>query len=109
MSKSKPNTAIFMTDSKEEVENKLKKAHCIDGVIEDNPILEYFKLIIFEKYEKINFFRPEKFGGEYETKSYEKLKNDFKDNKIKSFDLKLMCAKYINEMLEPTRKYFNGK
>ena len=34
MSKSKPDTAIFMTDSKEEILRKFKKAHSIDGVID---------------------------------------------------------------------------
>jgi tyrosyl-tRNA synthetase len=106
MSKSKPNTAIFMTDTFEEVEKKMKGAHCVDKIIEENPILEYFKYIIFEKYENIEFGRPEKFGGVYKTNSYENLENDFKENKIGSFDLKMMCAKYINELLEPTRKYF---
>jgi len=106
MSKSKPNTAIFMTDTFEEVEKKMKGAHCVDKIIEENPILEYFKYIIFEKYEDIEFERPEKFGGMYKTNSYENLENDFKENKIGSFDLKMMCAKYINELLEPTRKYF---
>jgi tyrosyl-tRNA synthetase len=106
MSKSKPNTAIFMTDTFEEVEKKMKGAHCVDKIIEENPILEYFKYIIFEKYENIEFERPEKFGGVYKTNSYENLENDFKENKIGSFDLKMMCAKYINELLEPTRKYF---
>ena len=37
MAKSKPETAIFMTDSIEDVQKKFKKAHSIDGVIEDNP------------------------------------------------------------------------
>lgn len=107
MSKSKPNTAIFMTDTNQEVEKKFKKAHCIDTIVEDNPILEYFKYIIFEKYlSGIEFERPEKFGGMYKVKNYETLEVDFKNSLIGSFDLKMMCAKYINELLEPTRKHF---
>ena len=106
MSKSKPDTAIFMTDTIEDVERKFKKAHCIDGVILDNPILEYFKYIVFEKYSQIEIIRPEKFGGKYETNSYEKLEKDFEEGKIKSFDLKVMCSNYVNELLEPIRKHF---
>ena len=38
MSKSNPNSAIFMTDSEEEVKVKFKKAYCPEAEIEDNPI-----------------------------------------------------------------------
>ena len=53
MSKSKPDTAIFMTDSKEEVLRKFSKAYCPEGQEQDNPVLEYAKYIVFEKYSKI--------------------------------------------------------
>ncbi|MFP4402088.1 MAG: hypothetical protein ACLFPL_02555 [Candidatus Nanoarchaeia archaeon] len=106
MSKSKPDTAIFMTDSKEDVERKFKKAHSVDGVVEDNPILEYFKYIVFERFEEVEIQRPEKFGGLYRASSYNQLVDDFENQTIKSIDLKTMCAKYVNELLEPTRSYF---
>ena len=106
MSKSKPNTAIFMTDTEEEVEQKFRKAHTIDKVIEDNPVLEYFRYIIFEKYKIVEIKREEKFGGDYKANSYQELEDDFRQGEIKSIDLKLMCAKYINELLEKTRKHF---
>lgn len=106
MSKSKPDTAIFMTDSREDVERKFKKAHSVDGESSDNPILEYFKYIIFERYSEVEIERPEKFGGQYRATSYEQLVDDFENQVIKSIDLKTMCAKYVNELLEPTRKHF---
>jgi tyrosyl-tRNA synthetase len=106
MSKSKPDTAIFMTDSKEEIERKFKKAYSVDGVVEDNPVLEYFKFIIFEKYDKVLVERPEKFGGNLEYSSYEEMKNDFSSGKVKSIDLKMAASKYINELLDPVRRHF---
>lgn len=106
MSKSKPETAIFMTDSKEEVINKFKKAYCPEGKEEDNPVLEYAKYIVFERYDKIKIERPAKFGGNLEVKSYEELRDLFVDKKIHPMDLKNTVAKYINELLEPTRNYF---
>jgi tyrosyl-tRNA synthetase len=108
MSKSKPDTAIFMTDTNEDVERKFKKAYSIDGVVEDNPILEYFKYIVFEKFDEVEIERPEKFGGLYKANSYEELEKDFKNQEIKSIDLKSMCAKYINKLLEPIRKHFES-
>ncbi len=106
MSKSKPETAIFMTDTAKDVQKKFNKAHCIDTVVEDNPVLEYFKYIIFERYKQVKIERPEKYGGNYEAKSYEQLEEDFKAGTIKSIDLKQMAATYINELLEPTRQHF---
>lgn len=108
MSKSKPDTAIFMTDKVEDVNRKFKKAHSIDGEIEDNPVLEYFKYIIFEKYSSVLVERPEKFGGNLEFNSYEDLEKSFSSSELKSIDLKMCAAKYINELLEPTRKHFES-
>ncbi|NQZ85203.1 MAG: tyrosine--tRNA ligase [Nanoarchaeales archaeon] len=106
MSKSKPETAIFMTDSAKDVSKKFNKATSVDGVSIDNPILEYFKYIIFEKYDTVTFERPEQYGGLYKVDSYEQLVKEFEDSTIKSGDLKQMAAKYINELLEPTRLHF---
>ncbi len=106
MSKSKPDTAIFMTDSADDVKRKFNKAHSVDGVVQDNPILEYFNYIIFEKYDKVLVERPEKFGGNLTYTSYKQMEKDFKEGNVKSIDLKQTAAKYINELLEPTRKHF---
>jgi tyrosyl-tRNA synthetase len=106
MSKSKPETAIFMTDTQKEVTKKFNKAHSIDGIINDNPVLEYFKYIIFQKYNKITIQRPEKFGGNLEYNSYQELEEAFEKQDLKSVDLKQGASKYINELLEPTRKHF---
>ena len=107
MSKSKPDTAIFMTDSEEDVNRKFKKAHSIDGVVEDNPVLEYAKYIIFEVNDTFEIERPDKFGGNVSYNSYEELEEAFKNQELKSIDLKQGVARMINKMLEPTRKHFN--
>ncbi len=106
MSKSKPDTAIFMTDTKEDVQRKFSKAYCPEGQEQDNPILEYAKYIVFEKYKKIVIERPAKFGGNLEIKSYEELRDLFVDKKIHPMDLKNTIAKYIDELLEPVRQHF---
>ncbi len=106
MSKSNPDSAIFMTDSIEDVERKMKKAYCPEGQIKDNPILEYCKYIVFEKISKFEIERPEKFGGNVTFGSYEELEKAFEEKKIHPLDLKKSTAKYINEFLEPVRKHF---
>ncbi len=106
MSKSNPDSAIFMTDNPEEVNRKFKKAYCPEGVVENNPILEYFKYIIFEKYEKIVCDRPKKFGGNLNFGTYEELEKLFVKKEVHPLDLKDTCSKYINELLEPIREHF---
>ncbi len=107
MSKSKPNTAIFMTDSEQDIHKKFRKAHCVDGVIEDNPVLEYAKHIVFELLPKLDIERPEKYGGNLSFSSYQELETAFKDGSLKSIDLKTGVATAINQLLEPTRKHFS--
>ncbi len=106
MSKSKPETAIFMTDTKEDIFRKFKKAYCPEKQEEDNPILEYAKYIVFEKYDKITLERDEKFGGNLKINSYGELRDLFVKGDIHPMDLKNAIAKYINELLEPVRKHF---
>jgi tyrosyl-tRNA synthetase len=106
MSKSNPSSAIFMTDSKEDVESKINKAYCPQGVSKDNPVLEYCKYIIFERIKKFKVERQEKFGGDIVFESYESLESDFLANRIHPLDLKKAVAKYLNELLDPVRKHF---
>jgi len=106
MSKSNPNSAIFMTDSSEEVEKKFKKAFCPEGKSKDNPVLEYFRYIVFEKFDEVVIERDEKFGGNLKFGSYKDLEKAFVKKDVHPLDLKGSCAKYINELLEPVRKHF---
>ncbi len=107
MSKSKPDTAIFMTDSSEDVKRKFKKAHCVDGVVEDNPVLEYAKYIVFELQDSLTIERPDKFGGNVSFSSYDELEKAFVSGTLKSIDLKTGVATAIDKHLEPTRKHFS--
>jgi tyrosyl-tRNA synthetase len=106
MSKSNPDSAIFMTDDKDEVNRKFKKAYCPEGEVEDNPILEYCKYIVFEKVDNLVIKRPEKFGGNVKYTSYNELEKDFIDKKLHPSDLKNSVAKVINEILDPVRNHF---
>ena len=107
MSKSNPNSAIFMTDSEEEVKKKINKAYCPEGIVEENPLLEYCKYIIFEKFDEFVIERPEKWGGNLIFKSYNDLEETFANKQLHPMDLKQAVAKYINMLLEPVRKHFS--
>ena len=106
MSKSKPDTCIFMTDSKEEIIRKFKKAYCPEGNIFENPVLEYCKYIVFEKFDSITIKRPEKYGGDITIKSYGELELKFEKKEIHPYDLKMCIAEYIDILLQPVREHF---
>lgn len=108
MSKSKPDTAIFMTDSKEDIKRKIGKAYCPEGIIEDNPILEYCKYIIFEKFDSIEIKRPDKFGGDLSINSYDKLVEIFEKKELHPMDLKQSVTGYIDELIKPVREHFKN-
>lgn len=108
MSKSKPDTAIFMDDSEEEIKRKINKAYCPAGQTEENPILEYCKYIIFEKFDTIKINRPEKFGGNLDIKNYEELEKIFLEGNLHPMDLKNTVSYYINKLIKPVREHFEN-
>ena len=107
MSKSKPDTAVFMTDSADDVKRKISKAYCPAKVVKENPILEYCRYIIFEKLKSLEIKRPEKFGGDLNIESYGELEKIYSSGKLHPADLKNSAAAAINELLEPVRKHFS--
>ncbi len=106
MSKSNPESAIFMTDSAEEIKRKINKAYCPEKIVELNPILEYVKYIIFEKFDSIKIEGPAKFGGNLEFSNFEELEKSYKEGKIHPLDLKNTVSEELTKILEPVRKYF---
>ena len=107
MSKSKPDSMISIHDNPKEVNKKINKAFCPEKQIIGNPVLEICKYIIFPYLESKTFFieRSEKFGGNLEFKTYEKLEKVFVDG-LHPIDVKNATAKYINKILEPIHEYF---
>jgi len=106
MSKSIPDSAIFVTDTEEDIKRKINKAYCPEGEKENNPILEYCRYIIFPVFGSIKIERPEKYGGNVEFKSYNDLEKNFVKKDLFPLDLKLGVIKYLDEILQPIRKYF---
>ncbi|MCX7881226.1 MAG: tyrosine--tRNA ligase [Patescibacteria group bacterium] len=111
MSKSNPDSAIFMTDTYEDIKRKINKAYCPEGVVEDNPILEYYKYIVFEslaslRVKKLCIKRPQKFGGDVTLDSFQDLEKKFINKEIHPADLKVNLIEYLNQLIEPVRRHF---
>ena len=95
---------ISVDDSGEEIDQKMKKAFCPAGQVNENPILELFRYHICPRYQEITFERPEKYGGNLVCRSYEELATVFSDGQLHPMDLKKGAATYMNMVLEPVRK-----
>jgi tyrosyl-tRNA synthetase len=108
MSKSKPESAIFIHDSPEEIERKIKGAYC-SKEIELNPVVDLLRYIIFPFLERKKETLEITNLKTKERRSYEKwedFERDYTDSKIHPLDLKNAVSKYLIEILEPARKYF---
>jgi tyrosyl-tRNA synthetase len=109
MSKSKPETAIFVYDSPEEIERKILKAYCPARIVKYNPIIEINKYILFARPGfKLIVERPEKYGGTIVIESYDELEKLYVEGKLHPLDLKKATAKALAELLEPVRRYFES-
>jgi tyrosyl-tRNA synthetase len=98
MSKSDPQGAIFMEDTREEVVDKLLKAFCNDEA-EGNPIFDYLKHIV------LRWFGTITLNGKSYT-SIDEIAKDF--GAMDKKNLKLEVAEYINKILDPVRKHFEN-
>lgn len=108
MSASDPKSKIDLLDDETTVKNKLKKAYCEEGLVEDNGILAFLKNVIMtikqDKGEKFVIERPEKFGGNIKFSTYQEIEDAFVAKKLHPLDLKNGLADEINKLLKPFQK-----
>ncbi|MEM4367190.1 MAG: tyrosine--tRNA ligase [Candidatus Anstonellales archaeon] len=109
MSKSRPETAIYLHESKEEVERKVKKAFCPERQVEGNPVYEIASYVIGASKETLLIERKKEFGGDIEVEIDGELASLYSQGKIHPLDLKAAVARELNEMIEPVRQRFKGK
>jgi tyrosyl-tRNA synthetase len=106
MSKSKPENNILIHDEPEVIAKKIQQAFCPPKVVEGNPILEYYRILVFENRERPTLKRDPKYGGDVEVSSYDQLENEYASGKIHPQDLKTNISRILSEKLEPVREYF---
>ena len=107
MSKSKPETCIFIHDSEEDIVRKIKKAHCPPDQVIGNPITEMIQYIVFDMKDIFKIERDEKYGGDIVFESYKSFEKAYLAGNIHPMDLKVNLAKAISEILKPSRLYFD--
>jgi tyrosyl-tRNA synthetase len=106
MSKSKPENNILIHDEPEVIAKKIQQAFCPPKVVEDNPILEYYRILVFENRETVTLKRDPKYGGDVEVSTYEQLEKQYAAGKLHPQDLKTNMSRILSQKLEPVREYF---
>jgi tyrosyl-tRNA synthetase len=120
MSKSKPDSAVWVHDDLAEIQRKLKKAYCpmvkdgqsaeeIEAEQKFNPILNWCENLIFKADKIIEIVRPEKFGGNANYDSFEILKQDYYTNKLHAMDLKDGVARCLALWFVPILDFTNNE
>jgi len=113
MSASDVSSKIDLLDSPETISDKINKAYCPEGVLEDNGIMIFMKYVIMvlksDRGDKFMVERSEKFGGNIEYSNYEELEKDFVAKSLHPADLKKALAAELSNLLEPVRKAFQNK
>jgi len=106
MSKSRPESSIFVHDSKEEIEKKIDRAFCPPKGTANNPILEYCRYIIFRRMSSLKVSRPEKYGGVVAFESYQELEKSYREGALHPTDLKKAVAEAMDGIISPVREHF---
>jgi len=106
MSKSKPESCIYVHDSKAEIRKKVMSAWCPENVVDGNPILDYAKHIAFKKFPVLKVERSAKYGGPIEFTSYNDLEIAYRSGSLHPLDLKEAVSTYLDLVIAPVREYF---
>eukprot|EP00929_Paragymnodinium_shiwhaense_P087014 TRINITY_DN47346_c0_g1_i1.p1 TRINITY_DN47346_c0_g1~~TRINITY_DN47346_c0_g1_i1.p1 ORF type:complete len:188 (-),score=48.46 TRINITY_DN47346_c0_g1_i1:331-837(-) len=106
MSKSDPNSAIFMEDSVEDVNRKVKKAICPEREVKDNPCVAYVRQLVFPKNGHFTVRRSAEHGGDRVFETPADFEAAYEAGDIHPKDLKQNLTDVINAMLEPVREHF---
>lgn len=106
MSKSIPETSIFVHDSPETIMRKINSAYCPPKVLEGNVLIEYSRYIIFRKRRSLRVERPEKYGGNAEFSSAEELEGAYRAGTLHPADLKKGVGEALDGIVAPIREHF---
>ena len=106
MSKSKPETSIFVHDSKELIASKVNSAFCPPKVLDGNALIELCRYVIFRKTGELEVQRPEKYGGNIAYSSYDELAAAYANGTLHPADLKKGVAESLDSIISPIRNHF---
>lgn len=105
MSKSDPDSAIFLFDEEEDIKRKVKNAYCPQRELDGNPLCDIMLRIIIPYYHKtITIERPAAKGGELKIENDVQFNKLYQEGQIHPLDLKETVSTILTEMLKPARQ-----
>lgn len=108
MSKSKPDSAVFIHDDPADIARKIRKAYCPEKDITNNPILNWTKNLLFwNRAAPFCIERDAKYGGQVEFLTYAELEQAYANGDIHPMDLKNAVTKELTDLLAPVREHFS--
>lgn len=108
MSKSDPDSAVFIHDAESEIERKIKKAFAPEKETEKNAIINWSKhLLSWNRGGRpFRLERKPEHGGAVEFTTYEDLEAAYAAGDVHPMDLKNTVAQELSELLAPVREHF---
>ncbi len=104
MSKSKPESAIFVVDSDEDIKRKIRAAYCPPRETEMNPVIAIARYIVFPALGRLYVDRKPEHGGPIEFYSWEELEATYREGKLHPLDLKNAVAEALIRIIRPIRE-----
>lgn len=105
MSKSQIKTSIYMDDTEDDIKYKIKKCFCPPYNNENNPILEYYKYLIFEYYQIVNIKKKNK---DIKYIKYLDFEKDYLNRILTPKEIKDNLNLLLNSIIQPVREYFKN-
>ena len=107
MSKSKPNSAVFIHDSPDVIREKIAKAFCPPGSAHFNPVLDWVRRIVFD-IAGGPLTLPRKNAEPVTFDRYEDVESHYVSGALHPMDLKTGVADWLIDYLAPARERFSG-
>eukprot|EP01121_Diplochlamys_sp_Union-15-3_P008940 TRINITY_DN2406_c0_g1_i5.p1 TRINITY_DN2406_c0_g1~~TRINITY_DN2406_c0_g1_i5.p1 ORF type:complete len:423 (-),score=46.28 TRINITY_DN2406_c0_g1_i5:90-1358(-) len=109
MSKSNPESCLYIDDSPEEVKKKIDNAYCQEGE-EKNGLLEILKFLIFSNHENLNGtpipINFETKNGLLTFNTYKDFEDLWRKKEISVTELKQNVTILVNKLIQPIREHF---
>lgn len=103
MSKSIPDSAIFVHDSYGDIKRKIRKAFCPQKEVEGNPMVDIMEKIIFNRFKEVEVQTK---NGSLTFNSFQEFTEAYSSGKIHPLDLKNAVTEYLEKLIRPIREHF---
>ncbi len=107
MSKSNPNSAVFVHDDPDVIRKKVAKAFCTPGEVAFNPVLNWIDRLVFGLGDaELRVERRAENGGAITFNAYSEVEAAFVSGALHPMDAKTALADRLIDRLEPARRHF---